>query len=209
GWGNQSRETDGTAWSEACRFHAAPTLIGLAWIFIALQISESFALWMAPILSGLVLSIPVSVWTSRARFGRALASRKILATPEELDQPQIIHMANEAAGAKHTALNATTSGREGIVAAVVDPYVNGVHVSLLEHMEMNSAEEALANRCLKEGPGKISNVEMTQLLYLAPAMLMMHRSVWLGITEGIHEVWSQAVESYRKRPDMVSAAEGD
>ncbi|MBC7979582.1 MAG: glucans biosynthesis glucosyltransferase MdoH, partial [Armatimonadetes bacterium] len=90
GWGNQSRETDGTAWSEACRFHAAPTLIGLAWIFIALQISESFALWMAPILSGLILSIPVSVWTSRARFGRALASRKILATPEELDQPQII-----------------------------------------------------------------------------------------------------------------------
>ena len=54
---------------------------------VALKISPAFTAWMSPILLGLVLAAPVSVWTSRARYGRALAKRKILATPEELKPP--------------------------------------------------------------------------------------------------------------------------
>ncbi len=209
GWGNQSRETDGTAWSDALRFHAAPTILGILWALLALKISLTFALWMSPILLGLILSIPVSVWTSRARYGRALARRRILATPEELDPPQVVRLADAAEALLPTALNASTPGREGIVAAIVDPYVNGVHVSLLDHAEMNQAEEALANRCLTEGPSNLSTSELTQLLYLPPAMLMMHRAVWLGVTEGIHEIWSGAVESYRNRPGLSTATGGD
>jgi hypothetical protein len=30
---------------------------------------------------------------------------------------------------------------------------------------------------------------------------MMHRAVWLRPAEGIHDVWTQAVESYRRRID--------
>ena len=33
-------------------------------------------------------------------------------------------------------------------------------------------------------------------------MLMMHRAVWLRSAEGIHSVWTQAVESYRRRLDQ-------
>jgi membrane glycosyltransferase len=91
--------------------------------------------------------------------------------------------------------------REGVIAAVVDPYVNGVHVSLLEHCEINPVEEALAKRCLKEGTEALSKSELSQLLYLAPAMLMMHRSVWLGLTDDVGPVWMRAVESYRRRSD--------
>ncbi|MFM2198687.1 MAG: glucans biosynthesis glucosyltransferase MdoH [Verrucomicrobiota bacterium] len=199
GWGNQSRETDGTAWRDALIFHAVPTLAGIAWAFIAWRIGSVFALWMAPILLGLALCIPVSVWTSRARYGRALARQRILATPEEIDPPAIVKLADEALRqGGSTALDAGAAGREGVVAAVVDPYVNGVHVSLLEHSEMNAVEEALAKRCLKEGPDALSKVELSQLLYLAPAMLMMHRAVWLGLGEEVGPVWMRAVESYRR-----------
>ena len=91
--------------------------------------------------------------------------------------------------------------RIGVVAAVVDPYVNGVHVSLLDHAEMNPVEEALAVRCLKEGPSALDKNELSQLLYLAPAMLHMHRTVWLGMSGEIDSVWTRAVESYRRRGD--------
>jgi membrane glycosyltransferase len=202
GWGNQNRETDGTSWRDAIRFHAFPTLLGFAWSAIAWNIGPVFTAWMAPILLGLLLAAPVSVWTSRSRYGKALARQKILATPEELNPPPIIVLADNAKASVDPALDAAVEGRRGIIAAVVDPYVNGVHVSLLEYAELSGADEALAERCLTAGPGELTKNELSDLLYLAPAMLMMHRAVWLRSAEGIHTVWTQAVESYRWRLDQ-------
>jgi membrane glycosyltransferase len=207
GWGNQNRETDGTSWGDAIRFHAFPTLLGVAWTVLAFKISFTFAAWMAPILLGLVLAAPVSVFTSRVRYGRALRRHKILATPEELSTPEVILLADQATSAVDPALDANSDSRRGLVAAVVDPYVNGVHVSLLENAEITDAGEALAERCLAEGPGGLTKNELSELLYLAPAMLLMHRAVWLRSAEGIHSVWTQAVESYRRRLDQHPAAE--
>ena len=79
--------------------------------------------------------------------------------------------------------------------------MNGVHVSLLEPAELAPENEALVERCLIDGPGALSKDEMIDLLYLAPGMLMLHRAVWLRPQEGIHPVWTQAVESYRRRID--------
>ncbi len=205
GWGSQNRETDGTAWGDAMRFHAFPTLLGVVWTVAAMEISHTFAAWMAPILLGLLLSAPVSVWTSRSRYGKALARHKILATPEELNPPEVIRLADQANAAIDPALDASVNDRRGVVAAVVDPYVNGVHVSLLEHTELTAAGEALAERCLTAGPAALSKNELAELLYLAPAMLMMHRAVWLRSAEGIHSVWSHAVESYRRRREPLPA----
>ncbi|MDP3849910.1 MAG: glucans biosynthesis glucosyltransferase MdoH [Luteolibacter sp.] len=207
GWGNQNRETDGTSWGDAIRFHAFPTLLGAAWTVLAIRISVVFAAWMSPILVGLLLAAPVSVWTSRSRYGKALAKRRILATPEELKPPQVIRLADEATAALDPALDAAADARRGVIAAVVDPYVNGVHVSLLEQSELTDVGEALAERCLTLGPSGLSKNELSELLYLAPAMLMMHRAVWLRSVEGIHSVWTQSVESYRRRLDQPSAPE--
>jgi len=205
GWGNQNRETDGTSWGDALRFHAFPTILGILWTAIALHISHVFAAWMAPILLGLILSAPVSVWTSRSRYGKALARHKILATPEEIDPPAVIRLADAAHAAVDPALNAAHAARLGVIAAVVDPYVNGVHVSLLEHSEMSDVAQSLAERCLTLGPTGISKNELSELLYLAPAMLMMHRAVWLRSVEGINSVWTNAVESYRRRLEHSSS----
>jgi len=202
GWGNQNRETDGTAWGDAFRFHAIPTILGIVWTYIAWNIGPAFIAWMSPILLGLLLSAPVSVITSRTRYGKALARHKILATPEELQPPSIITLADNATAAVDPALDASQEGRRGVIAAVVDPYVNGMHVSLLEHSELTQEQEALAERCLAEGPAGLSKNEMSELLYLAPAMLMMHRAVWLRSAENMHNVWSGALESYRRRLDQ-------
>ncbi|MEY4243349.1 MAG: glucans biosynthesis glucosyltransferase MdoH [Verrucomicrobiota bacterium] len=207
GWGNQNRETDGTAWRDAIRIHAPQTLLGLAWTALAWKISPTFTAWMSPILLGLILSAPVSVITSRSRYGRALQRHKILATPEELKPPSVIQLADAASAAVDPALDASQDARRGVIAAVVDPYVNSVHVSILEISELRESEEALAERCLTEGPAGLSKEELSELLYLAPAMLMMHRAVWLRPSESIHSVWTQAVESYRRRLDQATQLE--
>jgi membrane glycosyltransferase len=199
GWGSQNRETDGTGWGDAARFHALPTLLGIVWTVVAFQVGLVFTAWMAPILLGLMLGIPVSVLTSRARYGKALARRNILATPEELTPPQIITLADNASASIDPALEASADARRGIVAAVVDPYVNGVHVSLLEAAKLSDEMRDTVERCLSGGPSALTSQELIEVLYLAPAMLMMHRSVWLRPFEGIHSTWTDAVESYRRR----------
>lgn len=205
GWNTQNRETDGTSWGDALRFHAFPTALGVAWTVVALWIDPVFAAWMAPILFGMVFSAPISVWTSRSRHGLALARHGLLSIPEEIDPPEAMRLADQADAAIDAALDATSEGRRGVVAAVVDPYVNGAHVSLLDVGELSPADEALAERCLAEGPAGMTNGELADLLYLAPAMLHMHRAVWLRSADAIHPVWTQAVESYRRRLDQPAA----
>jgi membrane glycosyltransferase len=117
-----------------------------------------------------------------------------------------MRLADEANAAVDPALDAAAESRRGVIAAVVDPYVNGVHVSLLESSELCAEDEELAERCLKLGPDGLSKSELSQLLYLSPAMLLMHRAVWLRSADGIHPVWAQAVESYRRRLDPSFAA---
>ena len=64
---------------------------------------------------------------------------------------------------------------------------------------MSEPELDLAERCLSEGPHAMNDSDLAELLYLAPAMLHMHRSVWLRPADTIHTIWTQAVESYRRR----------
>lgn len=206
GWGNQNRETDGTPWGEAFKFHLAPTLLGVFWTYIAVWIGNTFALWMSPILAGLLLTVPVSVWTSRTRYGKWLANYKILSTPEELYSPEVLRLADKAVAALDPALDASQKARFGILAAVVDPYVNGVHVSLLEASELSEEVQKMAERCLIQGPKGIEKNQLIELLYHSEAMLFMHRAVWLRQSESIHSVWTQAVESYRRRLDTLETA---
>jgi membrane glycosyltransferase len=209
GWGSQNREADGTTWGEAAAVHAVPTLLGTGWAILAWNINPVFTAWMSPILLGLILCVPVSVWTSRARYGKALAARGILSTPEELAPPDVLRLADVANASIDPALDASAPGRHGVIAAVVDPYVNGVHVSLLEPAELSADQEALVERALIDGPGALSKNELIDLLYLAPGMLMLHRAVWLRPAEGMHAIWTQAVESYRRRLDAGTAADLD
>ncbi len=204
-WGNQTRHTDGTSWGEAIRYHGPATLLGVAWAAVAYSIGITFLLWMSPILLGLLLSPAVSVWTSRSRYGRALQKHKILATPEEISPPEVLRIADESRASVDPVLNAQALGREGIVAAVVDPYVNGVHVSLLEG-DTGDVSQELWQRWLAGGSDAILKEEMTEIMYNAQAMLQMHRAVWSLPFEQMHSIWRRAVESYRIRVEEYSAS---
>lgn len=129
-----------------------------------------------------------------------LAKSKIFSTPEEIKTPDIILLADAASAAVDLSLSAAISGREGVIAAVVDPYINGVHVSLLESSE-NCAPPDLISKWLSEGVTALDKKDMAEVMYCQQAMLTMHRSVWSLPFEKMHNSWSRAVESYRMRLD--------
>jgi membrane glycosyltransferase len=205
GWEAQNRETDGTSWSDAFRFHAVATGLGITWTYLAFRIGPDFALWISPILAGLVFAAPVSVWTSRTRYGIALRDAGLLLVPEETSPPDVMKLADSATGSLDPALDASTLSRRGFVAAVVDPYVNGVHNSLLEPEEISQKLELMAQRCLAEGPEELEAAELSELMYSNAAMLLMHRRVWLQVAEGMHPVWQRAIDSYRQTLDFAAA----
>lgn len=205
-WGNQTRETDGTTWFEAIRYHGPAIVLGIAWSALAWYIGRSYFLWMSPILAGLVLAAVVSVWTSRSRYGRALQRQKILATPEELFTPEVIRLADAASAAVDVALSASAPHREGTMAAVVDPYVNGVHVSLLDQ-DSDEYPESLIEKWLAQGPDSLNKNEMAEVMYSAQGMLHMHRTVWSRPFDQMHLAWSRAVESYRTRMEDFATAD--
>ncbi|MFD0892537.1 glucans biosynthesis glucosyltransferase MdoH [Luteolibacter ambystomatis] len=204
-WGNQTRETDGTGWGEAVSVHGPAFIAGVAWTALALWIGPSFALWMSPILIGMLLSIPMSVLTSRVRYGQALKSKKLFSIPEEISPPEIMTLADQAQAAVDAALTAKAPGREGVIAAVVDPYVNGVHVSLLDASDPDEDHAELAEKMLKEGAAALKKDELANILYHGPSVLAMHRAVWSRPFDALHSSWGKAVESYRIRtePDAV------
>ena len=90
GWNGQDRDAHGISWSQATKELWPQTLFGLAMIVtFAFQAPMALA-WSAPVVLGLVLAIPFAVITASPRLGRRLASRKVCATPEERDMPDLL-----------------------------------------------------------------------------------------------------------------------
>ena len=112
--------------------------------------------------------------------------------------PRVQVEALEAAAKRRGAALVTDSeARRGVIAAVVDPYVNGAHVSLLEMGEMNDERQQLIEQWLALGPRGIERPLLMNCLHDGAVMLMMHRAVWTRPAEHLHPGWREAVASYR------------
>ena len=91
--------------------------------------------------------------------------------------------------------------QSGLTTAIVDPYVNAVHVSLLKPLpDANSEEEALrqrGDRLLVEGPLHLTSGETLEVLSDPDLMLHLHRSVWANLAGTGTNWWRAHVERYR------------
>jgi membrane glycosyltransferase len=201
-WGPQNRVADGTRWGEALRAHASHTLIGLAAAGGAWWLSPSLFYWMLPVTIGLVISIPVSKFTSNKRWGDRFRTAGFFATPEETETPPVLKELS-AIVAQPSRLESlfAKEAQSGLTTAIVDPYVNAVHVSLLKPLPDGSSEsEALRQRrerLLLEGPLHLTSGETLEILSDPDLMLHLHRSVWANLAGTGTNWWRVHVERYR------------
>jgi membrane glycosyltransferase len=86
-WDAQSRGDRGITYAEAFHRHRWQVLLGVVWGSIILSFAPSYIYWMLPVLIGLLISVPLTVYTSRASLGRKFKEHGLLLTPEETQTP--------------------------------------------------------------------------------------------------------------------------
>ncbi|MAS94801.1 MAG: glucans biosynthesis glucosyltransferase MdoH [Verrucomicrobiales bacterium] len=214
GWAAQRRGAQGTSWDEAITTHGFHTLLGIGAGIVAFMVNPILFWWLSPVLTGLWLSIPISVWTSRKDIGMTAKREQLFLTPEEQNPPVEVTQA----------LTFKTKRRHhfgSITDAVLDPYLNAVHVSLLRRArrrlvtgqkyygrevascvpKTGSSDERrfLAERLLRDGPESLSQEETMDILSDIDNMLWMHREAWLRPNADLSTRWQKAIS-------VVSAA---
>ena len=84
GWTPQNRADRGIAWGDAARLLWPHTVAGVALTFAFASVSLAALLVALPFTLGMVLAVPLCVWSADPRVSAWLRHRGIAATPEEL-----------------------------------------------------------------------------------------------------------------------------
>jgi len=203
-WVTQRRgaDVDGTDWREAILTHGGHTLFGLVWGISSYIISPGFFWWLCPVIAGLVLSIPLSIFLSKSSFGRAARNLGLFLTPEEVAPPPELKKLEQNLAECYRHLQPIPPLRPdyGLLQAVLDPYVNALHVSLLR--QKRPTEESrewfaqLRDKLLREGPAALTLKEKMSLLMDAESMSGLHRELWNTPAESLAEWWRLAMRQY-------------
>ena len=188
-------------------------LIGLVWGWgVWRWISRTFW-WFVPVMAGMVLSIPLSVLTSRAAWGGRARETGLFLTPEETaPPPELAGLRARMAALRQAGETAPRPRDSGLAAAILDPYVNALHASLLRENRLNpvyaralvemgaGGPEAplLRERLLAEGPAKMQRREKLLILSDAASLPWLHRQVWLRPSETLAPWWQKAVREYAR-----------
>ena len=203
-WVTQRRttEADGTDWREAIITHGGQTAFGAVWGVCAYIISPTFFLWLSPVVIPLLLSIPISILLSKSSFGRATRRLGVFLTPEETFPPYELKrlQQNLAECYRHLPPIEPLRADYGLTQAVLDPYVNALHVALLRQRKQTQESREwfaqLRERLLRDGPAKFTVKEKMALLLDADSMMSLHRDLWSCPADDLAEWWRLAMRQY-------------
>ena len=127
GWKTQNRDETGTSWKEAGRRHFWHTLLGIVTSLVVWKYAHELFWWMLPITLGLMLSIPVSVFSSREKLGISAQKHKFFIIPEEINLPEILKTALKIKQ-EFAAFEQVHYGVENVVK---DSRLNALHILML------------------------------------------------------------------------------
>jgi membrane glycosyltransferase len=205
-WGTQRRGgADGSVWIETAVAHAGHTLFGIAAAIIVYRIDPHLAFWMSPILAGLILSIPLSYLTGSRELGLSLQRHRIFETPEESRPfPELAQLQTSMATRRELpSLPRGLMAHFGIMQAVLDPYINAVHVSFLRTKDdpappSEKRFNALRSRLLSDGPKALTPGDRKALLMDAESMHLLHFQTWATPSRYLSKWWQSAIAHYAR-----------
>ncbi|HXO68019.1 MAG TPA: glucans biosynthesis glucosyltransferase MdoH [Bradyrhizobium sp.] len=126
GWQVQRRNDGEVPRREVIRKYALPSVIGVVMAVSAYAVSLPLLLWMAPVIAGLVLAIPIAILSSTA--GSDLRRPGLFDTPEQTAPPKVLVRANELASNPHRAVCCPVQELRG------DPDLLSAHLKSLRAM---------------------------------------------------------------------------
>lgn len=183
-WNPLPRDDNNTGWKEAFRFHGPGMLYALVWGGVVFMINPPFFWWLTPILTPLVLAVPISVWSSRATLGGRLHRWGLFLTPEEVSPSRELALLEASLqGAQKPGWPAHMGGKTGFVQAVVNPLVNGLHRAFRRDQRKISApiadrRQRLIEKALANGPESLHRAAKMELLSDPASISELHQRVW-------------------------------
>lgn len=148
GWKTQNRGGS-TSWREAAHRHFGHMVLGFVTTFVIWQYVPQLFYWILPVTTGLMLSIPLSVWSSQAKVGQWFFKHKWFVIPEENNLPPIAATAADFE-------QKLDSPREdsGVIRLVYDNALQALHASMLE---INGPAPEFAKEVRQDAAIKLDN----------------------------------------------------
>ncbi len=180
-WAEQKRNDHRTELREAVSAHAGQTLLGIITGTLAYWYVPAFFWWFIPVLLGLILSIPLSIFSSSIAAGRKSRELGLFLTPEETNSPPVLKLLrNTLHSGEETSF--PSSAADGFLQAIVEPFVNALHTSLLPESPKSNRRKyylrGLVYQLLEDGPESLSATEKRELLSDRDTVLQLHNLVW-------------------------------
>ncbi len=89
-WDAQPRDNRGVSWAEGWTRLRGTLLVGLGWLLLLMQTEAAMLAWCAPLVFGLVLALPMAIWSSRTGLGGLARRWGLFLTPEELSPAPVL-----------------------------------------------------------------------------------------------------------------------
>jgi membrane glycosyltransferase len=183
-WKSPPRTDTDTTWARALARHGMHTLLGLAWIALVWFMDPAVLPWVMPVAGALVLSIPLSVFSSRVAWGRRFRRLGLFVTPEEIRPPEEVRRTLD--------LAREAPEPPGLAVAVMDPLANALAcASATPRFHAAAAtlvdREALVEHALMKGLDAMEPRARSRLLNDPLALSRLHLEAWAS--PSAHPSW--------------------
>ena len=189
-WNPQNRADAALTLEHCIVLYGWISCLGLLAETVSLMYLGNFSLWLTPIFAGWILA-PVLAWvTSSPMVGAACRRAGLFLTTDE------VAPAPELAG-----LDAVETESKQVAPvwtqALVCPYVQAVHLSLVrlresDDEEPDPAEVKRNDQLLRDGPDVLKPRERVRLLWDAEAVYDLHQELWTRPERDLHPIWQAA-----------------
>ena len=174
-WKSPPREDAQTHWGDAVRRHGLHTVIGIVWAAIVYWLNPSFLWWLSPVVGALIVSIPLSVFSSRVSLGRRMRRLRLFMIPEEVRPPRELR-----ATRKHLR---NAPPMPDFRQAVMDPVTNALMCAIgtarfPQNRRLIAVREATVRHALEVGPDKLTGKQKLVLLSDPFSLSALHLAVW-------------------------------
>jgi len=188
-WKSPPRGDNETGWRMALARHGMHTCVGVVWAAGVWWLNPAYLWWLLPVVGALILSIPLSVISSRTGLGRKLRRRRYFLIPEESEPPDVIRATRRY---WHRA-----APPADLATAVVDPVVNALVCAQavarpVTGWPREAIVDAIVDRALRQGLDPLSMQDRARLLGDPAALSALHFAVWTA--PSAHESWRAAIE---------------
>jgi len=204
-WKSPQRDDGMTTWGDGLRRHGWQTLLGIIWTAGVAWLDANFLWWLAPILASLMLSIPLSVISSRLSLGIRTRQGKLFLIPEESSPPQ--ELISTYAYAQRNRNNAL---EQGFLEAALRPLPNALACAMAtarhgDSALIESARQRLLEQALRSGPENLDGRCKLALLSDPVVLARLHAQLWQQ--EEQHPLWRRAYHQSTARSACMPQAE--